>query len=481
MDAVTDAVPDSRPRPYPSSADLADIQGLIYSAWADHPYAAYIFATLGEARRSRAWLQAVRTQVTSADPGRRPTQGRIQLALSPRGLAALGVPLQVVAQLPHEARAGMRARARILGDEAPLDWTLGAEDELDVLVMVYARDEASCAAMVDHQRHALQAAGARLLPTEMSRPPGAPHASHRASQLAREHFGFADGVSQPFIQGLHQRPRPGNDHVAAGEIVLGYPNAYGRLPHSPRWVSADLRSELDLGRNGTYLVFRKLEQHVERFWGYVTERALALGNGDTAATAPLAERLAAKMMGRWRSGAALAVAPDFDDPAATLPDRINSFGYLTGDRDGLRCPISSHVRRANPRDARGGSVPGSLRVTGRHRILRRGRSYGPLLPEAEARAGRNDGNSRGLYFICLQTSIARGFEFIQQTWLNNRGFGGLNGESDPIAGNGGCPFTIPEDPLRLRLPAVPRLVSMRGGGYFFLPSLTALAHVAEGL
>ncbi len=465
--AVAEPLADADAQPHPRGADLAAVQGLLYSAWADHPYAAFVFATLGETKHSQAWLRHLAPQVTPAAPELRPADHRVGLALSPRGLAALGVPREVISQLPHEALMGMRARARILGDAAPLDWTLGAQDELHVLLMLYAKDRASRDELVAEHRRALLHAGARLLPVELSVPLG--------ERGEREHFGFADGISQPFLPGLYARSRDGAAPIPAGELVLGYPNAYGRLPHSPRW------DDFDLGKHGSYLVFRKLEQHVERFWGYCTERARALTPGpDDAAARALAERLAAKMMGRWKSGASLALAPDYDDPAALAPERINAFGYAVEDADGLRCPISSHVRRANPRDARGGSVAGSLTVTARHRILRRGRAFGQALPEELARAGKGDGQERGLYFLCLQTSLARGFEFIQQSWLGNPGFGGLFQESDPIAGPGGCPFTIPEDPVRLRLPPAPPMVTMRGGGYFFLPSLPALERIAAG-
>ncbi|HEY6174107.1 MAG TPA: hypothetical protein VIX73_06675, partial [Kofleriaceae bacterium] len=124
----------------------------------------------------------------------------------------------------------------------------------------------------------------------------------------------------------------------------------------------------------------------------------------------------------------------------------------------------------------------SRTVVGRHRIVRRGRSYGAPLPHADAIAGRDDGLARGLYFLCLQSSIARGFEFIQQTWLANPGFLGLHSEPDPIIGNGAgaCCFTIPGDPVRLRLAGVPTVVTSLGGGYFFLPSLGALRRIAAG-
>ena len=451
----------------PREADLADIQGLVYSGFGDHEHAGYLFARLGsDAVASRAWLAELRTRVTTAVAEKRVPHGRVQVALAPSGLQALGVPDAVLDAFPQEAKLGMSSRARILGDDDPATWELGrADSQLDVLVMVFARDAATRAQMIDRERSALETAGAHVYPDELSQ-----------SLDGREHFGFADGLSQPFVPGPHREPRNGDVPVAAGEILLGYRNAYNLLPQSPRWDG------LDVGRNGTYLVFRKLAQDVAGFWGWLDARARELAAGDVAGAGELRELLAAKLVGRWRSGAPLVLAPDRDDPASATPEKRNAFGYLATDPDGLRCPITSHVRRANPRDARGGSAQDSQDVVSRHRIVRRGRSYGTPLDDAAARAGRDDGIPRGLYFISLQASIARGFEFIQQTWLSSPGFHGLHAEPDPIVGNGDgtAHATIPARPLRLRLPNVPSVVTVRGGGYFFMPSLTALARFARG-
>lgn len=451
----------------PGPDDLEDIQGLIYSAWTDHRYAGFLFARFGDdARAGRGWIDDVRARVTSAARHRRAGHGRLQVALSSTGLAALGVPPDVVEMMAPEATAGMAARRRVIADTDPAGWTLGGpDDRLDALVMVYARDAETRASELARHRAALVAAGATVRPDELAWPMG-----------EREHFGFADGLSQPFVPGFHPRPRPGEDPIAVGEVVLGYPNAYGQLPMTPLW------DDFDLGRNGSYLVFRKLDQHVAALWSWLAAHARELAGGDPAGAAWLTELLAAKLVGRWRSGAPLTLAPERDDPALATPARRNTFDYLGLDRDGLRCPISSHIRRANPRDARGGSADESRTVVGRHRIVRRGRPYGSPLRHGDALAGRDDGVARGLYFLCLQSSIARGFEFIQQTWLANPGFLGLHGEPDPLLGAsaGTCHFTIPADPVRLRLACVPTVVTARGGGYFFLPSLAALARIAAG-
>ncbi|HET7504106.1 MAG TPA: Dyp-type peroxidase [Kofleriaceae bacterium] len=451
----------------PDANDLEDIQGLVYGGWNDHQYAGFLFATLGpDPRRSRRWLDELRPAVTPVARHRRRAPGRLQVALSPSGLAALGVPDDVIGALPSELCAGMASRRRALADSDPATWRLGGPgDRLDVLIMVYARDPAARAAQLDRQRAALLEAGAQVRPDELSWP-----------LPDREHFGFADGLSQPFLPGLNTAPRRGEQTVPVGEILLGYPNAYGRLPISPVW------DDLDLGKNGTFLVFRKLEQNVAAFWGWIAGHARRLAGGDIAEATLLADLIGAKLVGRWRSGASLVLAPDRDDPACVAPDRINHFKYLVHDPDGLRCPITSHVRRANPRDARGGTADESETVISRHRILRRGRSFGSPLPYEDALAGKDDGVTRGLYFICLQSSIARGFEFIQQTWLANPGFGGLHAEPDLIVADpaGRGHLTIPAEPVRLRLDNVPTVVTHVGGGYFFLPSLAALRRIAAG-
>ena len=460
---MTAHAPPSAPGP----DDLEDIQGLVYSAWTDHRHAGFLFARLGDdARAARTWLDDVRAQVTPAVRHRRRAHGRLGVALSPTGLAALGVPADVIEMMAPEATAGMASRGRVLGDSDPATWQLGGpDDRLDALVMVYARDADTLAAELAQHRAALVAAGARVRADELAWPMG-----------EREHFGFADGLSQPFVPGFHDRPRAGEDPIAVGEVVLGYRNAYGQLPMTPFW------DHFDLGRNGSYLVFRKLGQNVAALWSWLAGHARALAGDDAAAAADLTEWLGAKLVGRWRSGAPLTLAPERDDAELATPARRNAFAYLAHDAAGLRCPISAHIRRANPRDARGGTADDSRTVVGRHRIVRRGRSYGAPLPHAEALAGRDDGIARGLYFLCLQSSIARGFEFIQQTWLANPGFLGLHSEPDPIVGNsdGKCCFTIPADPVRLRLAGVPTVVTSLGGGYFFLPSLGALRRIAAG-
>jgi len=371
----------------------------------------------------------------------------------------------------------MAARARLLGDtttSAPGTWSFGADpEEIHAVVILHAKSDPARERLIETHLTELSAHGGTRVALERTAP-----------WRQGEPFGFADGLSQPFIEGQPAlegepgKPKPGQTSVPTGEILLGHENAYGELPASPRL------GDVDLGANGSYLVWRKLEQDVAGFWSYFAAQGRALaGQGGLPADPGLCrEWLAARAMGRWVGGASTVTSPDVDDPTwgATRPDRVNAFGYLEHDADGRRCPIGSHVRRANPRDARGGSVASSELVVRRHRILRRGRAYGVADARDRALLGEPTGDC-GLYFVCLQSSIARGFEFIQQTWLANPGFHGVHDEVDPIVG--GCEaagrFTIPLDPVRLRLADLPRFVTTRGGGYFFLPGKHALRALAR--
>jgi Dyp-type peroxidase family len=273
----------------------------------------------------------------------------------------------------------------------------------------------------------------------------------------KEPFGFKDGISHPAIEGSgipgsnsHERP------LKAGEFVLGYPDEIGDALGIPQ-------PEI-LGRNGSYVVFRKLHQRVAEFRRYLK---------DNAPDAQAEELLAAKMMGRWRSGAPLALCPMHDDPAVGVdPKRNNDFLFKADDPIGYKTPTGSHIRRVNPRDA---DVAGMVRI---HRMIRRGTAYGPTLPEG---VFEDDGIDRGLMFAFVGANLGRQFEFVQREWMNDGAFFGARSEKDPIAGagDGTGTFDVPRRPLRMRLKGLPRFVITRGGEYCFLPSLRALRWLGD--
>ncbi len=455
---------------------LDDLQALVLYAYKGLPRSRYLFLRVVDGPRARRWLRRVRPEVPDARPARTPPSA-VHVAFSWAGLRRLGLAEGAAATFPREFRQGMahEDRARTLGDRgraAPEHWQFGAPGAapLDLLLLLFAPDGPALDALERRHRGDLEAEGLALVHAEDG---------HVAPE-GREHFGFRDGLSQPAIAGVGSPPAPGDGPVAPGEFVLGYENEYEATPLSPSVAAADDPAGLlpplpggrrDFGRNGTYLVFRKLAQDVGAFRSYLrraTERPD--GSADPAA----AELLAARIVGRWPGGAPL-VLSEFDD--ASLAD-ANLFSFAR-DRAGLRCPLGAHVRRCHPRDGLGLDPEASARASRRHRLVRRGRPYGPPLPPGAA----DDGADRGLLFVVLNANLRRQFEFIQQTWLNNPKFGGLSDEDDPLVGSRlgvGAHFTVQSDPLRVRHHGLPRFVWPRGGGYFFLPGLRALEYLAEG-
>jgi Dyp-type peroxidase family len=313
------------------------------------------------------------------------------------------------------------------------------------------------------------------------------------SPTDKEHFGFNDGVSQPRIEGNTPKihPEDVNQTVKAGEFILGYPNQYNILPSTPVVPKAadpqnllpsfpgnELPNFKDFGFNGTYLVYRKLAQHVAVFWQFMAQQ------GDSSPE--IMKTIASKCVGRWPSGTPLVLSPEQDNPQ--LPDK-NLFTYLPEDEKGMSCPVGAHIRRTNPRDSFLEVPPEqSLNTSNRHRILRRGALFGqPLYPLDDIENDRipvdiqEDGQPRGLQFFCLNGDIGRQFEFVQQTWSNNPKFNGLYDNRDPIIGNnqGTSHMEIPQKPFRQRLLELPRFVTVKGGGYFFVPSLTAIKFIVS--
>jgi Dyp-type peroxidase family len=378
----------------------------------------------------------------------------------------------VMAGFAAEFLEGMTeaSRSRFLGDTGNSDpgtWAWGGPQRppADGLILVYATTPGG----LDQQQSVLLQRLAELGigdATELS-----------AAELSGyEPFGFHDGISQPVITGL-PRAAKAQQTVPAGEFVLGYPNARGQLTDRPLLPASEDPGRLllpdpagsgssDLGRNGTYLVLRQLEQDVGGFWGFldqVTRRPDGTEDPDRRVA------LAAKMVGRWPSGAPLIDAPDKDEPS--LGDD-NGFVYR-GDPLGLVCPIGAHIRRANPRDSLAPNPASSLSTSDLHRLLRRARRY-----EQDG----NDGPETGLYFLCLAANLSRQFEFVQHTWLNNAKFGGLYDDTDPFTGTrqpAGATFTVPPRPVRQRYRGLPQFVRTRGGAYFFMPGISALRYLAQ--
>jgi Dyp-type peroxidase family len=459
----------------PLKVDAADVQGLLFRGYGSLLAASYLLLAFHDDARARAWLGAVRGKVSDGRPA--PRTRALHVAFTHGGLGALGLSARALAGFSRAFSMTMTDphTSAFLGDtgeSAPEYWDWGGPKTpaLHAVLMLFAENTTELAALEQEQRASLEAAGIEVL-----------RALYAKDLGGAEHFGFADGISQPAIEGYHESASRLH-RVKPGEFLLGYVNEYGLFTERPLLDARDdpfARLPLDvegspchdLGRNGTYLVFRQLRQDVALFRR--TLEALTRrpdGTPDPAARAALA----ARMVGRWPSGAPLVEAPDRDDFSKA---EDNEFGYHASDPNGVRCPIGAHVRRANPRDSLA-PQPGteaSLGVNRRHRLIRRGRSYGPPLAE-----GTVDGVERGLFFIALNANIARQYEFVQHAWVNDPRFNGLFQEADPLVGaTHDNQFTIERDASPERYVGLPRFVSVAGGAYLFMPGLRALRFLSE--
>jgi Dyp-type peroxidase family len=461
-----------------------DLQGNVLAGYGNEfAHGLFAFVHIADGAAGRRWLGNLAGEVTNAVPWSAKPTDTLNVALTADGLAALDVPGALLDTFPQEFREGMGTaeRAQLLGDtgdSAPERWQPGLRPaEFNALVTISAQRADALERRRGELLAQLKDAGGGLKvaherPASLRRDPG-----HGA--IVREHFGFADGLAQPSIKadgveagkpaGPNRREgqgtpvkRGGWHPVAPGEFVLGYHDENGVLPAAP----AD-----PLGRNGSFMVVRKLEQDVALFNRFLRKAA----NGDPK----LAELLAAKIVGRWKDGTPLVQSPERQPPPSNDEDdderieRINDFRY-GADPLGRLCPLGAHVRRANPRDA---FSPWEGLLTKRHRIIRRGMPYGPPADPAVP-----DKQERGLMFVCYQASIGRQFEVIQAHWLNDGDPFGLGGEKDFLLSDDDREgiMTIPGCTPRFLKPR-PSFVTLRGGGYLFTPGLAALRAMAAGL
>jgi Dyp-type peroxidase family len=495
-----------------SGPDYADVQGLVRFGYQKMTKASYALLRVKHAATAGAWLHSA--PVTAAVEVRPPPATALQVALTAPGLEAVGVAASVIAQFSHEFRAGMpeESRSRQLGDveaNAPDHWDWGGPKRAPHLVVMFFGEPGPFETFVQTSKGpSWNDAFETLLWLETSDFGGV------------EAFGFTDGISQPEIDWNQKRTVPCtqldySNIVSLGEFLLGYRNEYGKYTNRPllddNAASADLPAaedvpgKKDLGRNGTYLVLRQLQQDVRMFW----QLALQQSGGDTAE----AEVLASAMVGRTRSGDPLEPIQEQPIPGILTTPGQKEQNRFTFDRDpaGSRCPFGAHVRRANPRntdfpnrpndvltrlitmlgfgpDGFRDDLTSSVRF---HRIVRRGREYGTRLTPQEALAPALAGNSYpecGLHFVCLNANISRQFEFLQNAWINSTKFSGLTGESDPLLGNRaaipGCPvtsdFTLQKSGgPRRRVSGMPQFVKVRGGAYFFMPGIKSLRYFGQ--
>jgi deferrochelatase/peroxidase EfeB len=415
--------------------------------------ARYEFLTIRQPVAGRKWLSGIVDKVGIAmqvGPNE-PDSRWVSVAFTWNGLQALGVNEASLATFPEEFCQGMAARAEMLGTTGanhPERWVGGlASPNLHAIVVLFARNVAErerC--KIDHQKYLAECAGVELLSSlDMEALP--------PFTYAKEHFGYRDRLSQPVIEGTGDLPTPGSGPpIKAGEFFLGYPDEFDSQPPSPR-------PEL-LSRNGSYLAYLRLDEHVGAFRDFLRQ------HGETREEQEL---IAAKLMGRWRSGAPLTLAPQKDDPQLGADmQRTNNFDYGTMDPYGYGCPVGSHIRRMNPRD--------TAENVRRRKMIRRGGTYGPPLPEDAP----EDGVERGIAAFVGCASLVRQFEFAMNVWVNDPKFQDLGNERDPFVGtqDGTFDMTIPKRPIRKTIKGLPAFTTVRGGAYFFLPGIRALRYLA---
>jgi Dyp-type peroxidase family len=415
----------------------------------------YEFLSFSDSAGARAWLSAIKDTVHSAAAMRATVDKDkrwVTVAFTWKGLRALGLDEVSLSSFPEEFKQGMPARAEMLGDtgvNAPGHWVGGlTSPDLHAIAILFARDEPERLRCVDeHDKLVAACKGVKVLSVlDLNASP--------PFNYAHDHFGYRDRLSQPVIEGSGEEPTPGSGApLKAGEFILGYPDEFGVTAVNPQPKM--------LARNGSYMAYRRLEEHVGKFREFLRQ------HGDTPEEQEL---IAAKLMGRWRSGAPLVLSPDKDDPAlAADMQRNNDFNYGEMDPHGYAVPLGSHARRMNPRD--------TAANINRRRMIRRGATYGPALPDGAP----DDGVERGIAAFVICGSLIRQFEFAQNVWANDRNFHELGNERDPVIGSqdGTFEFKIPKRPIRKKITGLPAFTTVKGGAYFFLPGLKALGYLAS--
>ena len=526
-----------------SVLNLADIQGNVVRAYGAYGYARarYFFLHIDDAAAGRAFIDTVRKRVTTAERWARGGDGHkatgnfiarpkvtLNIAFTFYGLLALDLPTRTLRDLPDAFIDGMAKRADILGDirdSAPDKWdrvwqhTDGPEsDRVHVWISMNALIQSDGEAVPELETETQwlrdlcgATNGVRLLsgngPQDLDyQDAGAKLADGPDGKVptGKEHFGYTDGIGNPVFEGQYPpevekvavigrgkiMPDQSWKPIATGEFLIGHPDESQGLPAASKpW---------EFTHNGSFLVYRKLHQNVATFANYIDRMAEEYARLMDTPANHAAEIIKAKMAGRWTDGVPLMAAGTYSDWQAfkekwkgreRSPEfrvALIDFKYRD-DIDGIKCPVSAHIRRANTRDTLDPNLAskdpkdwGGSALNKRRRILRRGLPYGDFNPNA------TDESEQGIIFIVVCADIFRQFEFVQQQWIQY----GL----DFNAGNDTCPmlgthdetskFVIASDPKTKKPPFIcsglPQFVTTRGGDYFFLPSMTALRMMAMG-
>lgn len=477
-----------------------DVQELLFlefpSAAAGRAWVADMVDTISTAQEVAEFNQEYRRiKASGADP--RTVQRRTVW----RSLAFTSVGLRLLrpAWLPPDAKGafaeGMADRAvRILGDdrEARCQWTVG---------------KAARPVQSSHRKvHALLILGGDshgVVNAERTNTIDPIRRRHGVEVVHRvrgetlgggeEHFGFRDAVSQPDPEDpLAGWDWAGNENIVApGELILGYPDESsgdGAPASCPSWQV-----------NGSFLAYRQLRQHVGAFRAAMRAAGEQIGLSE--------QELAARVMGRWQSGAKLQQG----QPGGTCPvawnrdDAVYTGQDYRDDPHGWRVPLFSHVRQANARIQPGVAAgtpedAAATRELRSHRIIRRGITYGPKLPQGVT---SDDNRQRGVLFLAYQASLERGFEFVQRWWFSHRNWPTVAPRTsfpatehdpgtltpyypglDPMVGRDDREdrtvwYHRPDQQGAFERLDLPRFVTVEDGAYFFTPSIDSLRLLAQ--
>jgi Dyp-type peroxidase family len=455
-----------------SRLNETDIQGMVLRGY-NMPLARYLFLEILHHVQGRTMIDRLLGEITTGehwDNGK--PLSTVNIAFTFKGLEKLGLPDATMMSFPVEFFQGMKARGRILSDvgrNGPENWDpVWREDRVHVWLGVSAQNAEELEKRCSELGKIIQDSGGASVVGSQD----AALLTISGAPSPKEHFGYTDGFGNPDFLGVRRKSQPGQGKLmpdgtwaplATGELLLGYADEAGELPPAPvPHLLAD---------NGTFMVYRKLHQNVATFRRYLSEKGKLYAGGE--------KKLAAKIVGRWQDGTPLELSPDKEDPELVKDDQRNVNFKFSGDTDGLRCPLGSHLRRVNPRDTFGFNG----KLIERRRITRRGLPYGAYTPPDQP---VSDQDERGVVFMVLNASIFRQFEFVQQQWIEYGNDAHLGNDRDMLMGNHGGHgrFTIqgtddPNNPPFI-CGDLPNFVELRGGDYFFMPSMTALKLIALG-
>lgn len=526
-----------------TNIDLNDVQGNIVKGYGHYGYpkARYIFYQINNELAGREFVKDINPLITTGIPweltaesgiDNTPPRVTTNIAFTYSGLKMLGVPQKSLQSFPEDFAMGMKQRKDILGDNdssASANWdTIWQNEAVHIWISINGKNEKDIETRYQQifdfvkksNKGIKQLLGHRGSNGKTDLPYQSASVIYKNNvPQASEHFGYRDGISDPYFAGSSGNPnrvigggkptrgdpatRDGWEPLENGEFILGHRDESSETPVAPLPPL--------LAFNGTFMVYRKLHENVGSFSRYLNDTGKKYPGGK--------EMLAAKFSGRWRtSGAPITQFPTEADAKAfdeklnlaetklhdeqpnpsketvakytALRQQLVAFNY-NHDLNGARCPMGAHVRRINPRGAleegedTAYNTPGAL--INRRRILRRGLPYG------EVKDGSRDDGDHGIIFIAINSSISRQFEFVQQQWINYGNDFKLANDKDPLLGNHakdaeGKPnghMLLESDPEGDKPPflcsGIPRFVETRGGDYFFIPSLTALHMLAEGI